>query len=51
VSQFMLQGTRMKKDNVEDNVYWRGRIWASLNYWVYLGLTRTVENKCAIALA
>jgi len=34
-----------------DNVYWRGRIWAPLNYWVYLGLTRTGENKCAMELA
>jgi putative isomerase len=24
----------------QDNVYWRGRIWAPLNYWVYEGLRR-----------
>jgi len=23
-----------------DNVYWRGRVWAPLNFWVYLGLRR-----------
>jgi len=34
-----------------DNVYWRGRIWAPLNYWVYLGLNRCGENKAAMALA
>jgi len=34
-----------------DNVYWRGRIWAPLNYWVYLGLSRCGEFSSAMDLA
>ena len=32
-------------------MYWRGRIWAPLNYWVYLGLQRTGETNAASDLA
>lgn len=34
-----------------DNVYWRGRIWAPLNYWVYQGLRRAGRDAEARELA
>lgn len=34
-----------------DNVYWRGRIWAPLNYWVYQGLRRAGRAAEARELA
>lgn len=34
-----------------DNVYWRGRIWAPLNFWVYLGLSRSGAANAAQDLA
>ncbi|MEM7170700.1 MAG: trehalase family glycosidase [Pseudomonadota bacterium] len=34
-----------------DNVYWRGRIWGPLNYWVYQGLRRMRHEPAARALA
>ncbi|MGF1610688.1 MAG: trehalase family glycosidase [Kiloniellales bacterium] len=34
-----------------DNVYWRGRIWAPLNFWAYQGLRRCGREAEATALA
>lgn len=34
-----------------DNVYWRGRIWGPLNFWVYQGLRRCGREAEASALA
>ena len=34
-----------------DNVYWRGRIWGPLNFWVYQGLRRAGLDAEAAALA
>jgi putative isomerase len=34
-----------------DNVYWRGRIWGPLNFWVYQGLRRAGRWAEAAALA
>ena len=34
-----------------NNVYWRGRIWAPLNFWVYQGLRRAGRNAEATILA
>ena len=34
-----------------DNVYWRGRIWAPLNFWVHQGLVRMGCDDEAAALA
>lgn len=34
-----------------DNVYWRGRIWAPLNFWVYEGLRRYGRTVEASTLA
>ena len=34
-----------------DNVYWRGRIWAPLNFWVWQGLRRQGFSKEAAELA
>lgn len=34
-----------------ENVYWRGRIWGPLNFWVYLGLRRAGRDGEARALA
>ena len=34
-----------------DNVYWRGRIWGPLNFWVYQGLRRAGLEAEAAALA
>ena len=33
-----------------DNVYWRGRIWAPLNFWTWQGLRRAGRDKEADAL-
>lgn len=34
-----------------DNVYWRGRIWGPLNFWVYQGLRRAGRDRDARILA
>ncbi len=34
-----------------DNVYWRGRVWAPLNFWVYQGLRRCGRSAAAGRLA
>ena len=34
-----------------DNVYWRGRIWGPLNFWVYQGLVRAGRSAEAGRLA
>ena len=34
-----------------DNVYWRGRIWGPLNFWVYQGLRRSGQDQHARRLA
>jgi putative isomerase len=34
-----------------DNVYWRGRVWPPLNFWVYQGLRRYGFDGAAGALA
>lgn len=34
-----------------DNVYWRGRIWGPLNFWVYQGLRRAGRDEDAQTLA
>ncbi len=34
-----------------DNVYWRGRIWPPLNYWVWQGLRRVGRRREARLLA
>ncbi|MEQ8665505.1 MAG: trehalase family glycosidase [Rhodospirillales bacterium] len=34
-----------------DNVYWRGRIWGPLNFWVHRGLQRMGRQREATALA
>lgn len=34
-----------------DNVYWRGRIWGPLNFWVHQGLLRTGREEEAAELA
>ena len=34
-----------------DNVYWRGRIWGPLNFWVYQGLRRAGRDADARILA
>ena len=34
-----------------DNVYWRGRIWGPLNFWVYQGLRRCGREAEATTLA
>ena len=34
-----------------DNVYWRGRVWAPLNYWVYQSLCRAGKKAEASELA
>ncbi|MEM8664916.1 MAG: trehalase family glycosidase [Pseudomonadota bacterium] len=33
-----------------DNVYWRGRIWAPLNFWTVMGLERAGQRDAARAL-
>jgi len=30
-----------------DNVYWRGRIWAPLNFWAWMGLSRAGRAEAA----
>lgn len=34
-----------------DNVYWRGRVWPPLNFWVWQGLRRAGRHDRATALA
>jgi putative isomerase len=44
-------GTDRRHPAARDNVYWRGRIWPPLNYWVYQGLRRTGHEEEASRLA
>ena len=34
-----------------DNIYWRGRIWPPLNFWVYQGLRRAGRDQDASAFS
>lgn len=38
-------------ETYRDNVYWRGRIWGPLNFWVYQGLRRAGRDNDARDLA
>jgi putative isomerase len=46
-----LPGTQRSHPAAADNVYWRGRIWPPLNYWVYQGLRRYGLDDDAARLA
>lgn len=48
---FMLPSATRDDPAYQDNVYWRGRIWAPLNYWVYEGLRRYGRASEASTLA
>lgn len=37
---FALPSAPRDQPAFQDNVYWRGRVWGPLNYWVYQGLVR-----------
>ncbi|MGQ7847017.1 MGH1-like glycoside hydrolase domain-containing protein [Granulosicoccus sp. 3-233] len=49
--QFVLPSATRDDPAYQDNVYWRGRIWAPLNYWVYEGLRRYGREIEASTLA
>lgn len=49
--RFVLPSATRDDPAYQDNVYWRGRIWAPLNYWVYEGLRRYGRTVEAAELA
>jgi putative isomerase len=49
--QFVLPSVTRDDPAYADNVYWRGRIWGPLNFWVYQGLRRAGLDEAAAALA
>ncbi|MFK7894067.1 MAG: trehalase family glycosidase [Granulosicoccus sp.] len=49
--RFVLPSATRDDPAYQDNVYWRGRIWAPLNYWVYEGLRRYRRSDEASELA
>ncbi|MFA3916987.1 MGH1-like glycoside hydrolase domain-containing protein [Ruegeria hyattellae] len=48
---FTLPSASRDQPAFQDNVYWRGRVWGPLNYWVYQGLKRYDMNEKASDLA
>ncbi len=46
-----LPGTARHDPAARDNVYWRGRVWPPLNFWVWQGLRRMGRHGEATALA
>ena len=42
--RWMLPSVSRTEPAYEDNVYWRGRIWAPMNWLVYLGLYRSAPD-------
>ena len=49
--EFCLPSVTRDDPEYNDNVYWRGRIWAPLNFWVWQGLKRQGFIKEAAQLA
>jgi len=49
--RFVLPSATRDDPAYQDNVYWRGRIWAPLNFWVYEGLRRYDRTDEASELA
>jgi len=49
--RFVLPSITRDNPAYTDNVYWRGRIWAPLNFWVYQGLRRAGRDAEARELA
>ncbi|MFT8719247.1 MGH1-like glycoside hydrolase domain-containing protein [Acetobacter sp.] len=48
--RFMLPNVSRDDPAFHDNVYWRGRIWPNVNYFVWQGLRRYGLDKAATAL-
>jgi putative isomerase len=48
---YPVAGTPHEDPAAADNVYWRGRVWPSFNYLVYLGLRRYRYDAAAAWLA
>jgi putative isomerase len=50
-TQAPLPSISKKEESVNDNVYWRGRMWPPLNFFTYVGLKRYRKDKEAYRLA
>jgi putative isomerase len=48
---FVIPSVSRNDPAFRDNVYWRGRIWPPLNYWVWQGLRRSGRFERASLLA
>lgn len=49
--RFAMPSVARSDPSFADNVYWRGRIWAPMNYWPYVGLRRCGFDDEAARLA
>ncbi|NHN87179.1 MGH1-like glycoside hydrolase domain-containing protein [Acetobacter conturbans] len=49
--RFMLPNVSRNDPAFHDNVYWRGRIWPNVNYFVWQGLRRYGLDRAATSLA
>lgn len=49
--RFAMPSITRSDPSFADNVYWRGRIWAPMNYWPYIGLRRYGFDAEAARLA
>ena len=48
---YMLPSAARDQPAYKDNIYWRGRVWAPLNFWVHQGLLRYARQNEAEDLA